>query len=293
MHTTRTLKKIPPLMGLYRKAFFSQFRRDTQGITSLPQLSVQLHNIRLNPRAIKTYQRACGFTLNPMQIPATYLHNLAFRLQMHLMTDKHWPLPVMGTVHMRNHIFQISKADVQLPINMQCRMQAFKISARGCEFCLISEAFQQGNLIWQDISTFMQLNQLPAAHAPRPPQPQHYANTQTWDLAANTGRRFARASGDANPIHMGLLSARLFGFKQAIAHGMYIKARCLAALLTQIKSERYQLDVQFKKPVYLPSKVRFEYQADLQGYVFQLLDAQQNLCLSGKLTDSAGNALRF
>ena len=44
------------------------------------------------------------------------------------------------------------------------------------------------------------------------------------------GRRYGAVSGDRNPIHLYPLTARLFGFRRAIAHGMWTKARCLAAL---------------------------------------------------------------
>lgn len=44
--------------------------------------------------------------------------------------------------------------------------------------------------------------------------------TQEWSLASDLGRRYARVSGDINPIHLHALSARAFGFRRAIAHGM-------------------------------------------------------------------------
>jgi acyl dehydratase len=48
------------------------------------------------------------------------------------------------------------------------------------------------------------------------------------------------------------LTAKAFGFKQAIAHGMWTKAKALAALSLP---EKYQADVSFKLPVFLPSDV--------------------------------------
>jgi acyl dehydratase len=51
-----------------------------------------------------------------------------------------------------------------------------------------------------------------------------------WWVPADAGRRYAPLSGDWNPIHLNALAARLFGFRRAIAHGMWVKARCLAAL---------------------------------------------------------------
>ncbi len=51
-----------------------------------------------------------------------------------------------------------------------------------------------------------------------------------WKLPGDLGRRYAAASGDRNPIHLHALSAKAFGFPRAIAHGMWTKARCMAAL---------------------------------------------------------------
>ena len=57
------------------------------------------------------------------------------------------------------------------------------------------------------------------------------------------------------------LSARLFGFKSAIAHGMWTKARCLAALAPRLP-DAFTVEVAFKKPILLPGKVEF---AELDG----------------------------
>ena len=51
-----------------------------------------------------------------------------------------------------------------------------------------------------------------------------------WRLPGDLGRRYAAVSGDHNPIHLHALTAKPFGFPRAIAHGMWTKARCLAAL---------------------------------------------------------------
>ena len=49
-------------------------------------------------------------------------------------------------------------------------------------------------------------------------------------VPGDIGRRYAAVSGDRNPIHLYPLTARAFGFPRAIAHGMWLKARTLAAL---------------------------------------------------------------
>ena len=51
---------------------------------------------------------------------------------------------------------------------------------------------------------------------------------------SDLGRRYGSVSGDLNPIHLSDPTAKLFGFPRAIAHGMWTKARCLAALHDRI-----------------------------------------------------------
>jgi hypothetical protein len=43
---------------------------------------------------------------------------------------------------------------------------------------------------------------------------------------ADIGRRYGAVSGDRNPIHLTAVTAKLFGFQQAIAHGMWTKGTC-------------------------------------------------------------------
>jgi acyl dehydratase len=68
-------------------------------------------------------------------------------------------------------------------------------------------------------------------------------------------------SGDVNPIHLNPLVARVFGFRRAIAHGMWLKARCLAALESRLPDQLIA-EVEFKSPLLLPSTVAFTAQAD-------------------------------
>ena len=57
-----------------------------------------------------------------------------------------------------------------------------------------------------------------------------------------------------NPIHLSGLTAKAFGFKRAIAHGMWVEARALAALSGRLP-DAMAVDVVFRKPLFLPSTV--------------------------------------
>ena len=65
------------------------------------------------------------------------------------------------------------------------------------------------------------------------------------------------------------LTAKAFGFPRQIAHGMWTKARCLAALDGRLP-DAVTVDVAFKKPVLLPGTVAFGSRREDDGYDFSL-----------------------
>ena len=84
---------------------------------------------------------------------------------------------------------------------------------------------------------------------------------QQWPLPKSLGRSYAFASGDANPIHLHTILAKAFGFKHAIMHGMWLKARTIAALSPIINDQSVvNVSVEFKQPTPLNSEVRMNYQ---------------------------------
>lgn len=78
-------------------------------------------------------------------------------------------------------------------------------------------------------------------------------------------------SGDFNLIHLHPLSARAFGFPRAIAHGMWSKAASIAQFHDLPKA--YRVDVSFKTPIFLPSKIDFVARAETDGRQFALYAA--------------------
>lgn len=55
---------------------------------------------------------------------------------------------------------------------------------------------------------------------------------------------------------MHALTAKPLGFPAAIAHGMWTKARALAALEPRL-ADAFEADVRFRRPILLPARVEF------------------------------------
>jgi len=92
---------------------------------------------------------------------------------------------------------------------------------------------------------------------PKPGAPEDLDRSVTWKLPADQGRQYAGVSGDYNPIHLFAPTAKLFGFKRQIVHGMWTIARVLGELDGDVPGPPMELECEFKKPIYLPSEVVF------------------------------------
>jgi acyl dehydratase len=111
-----------------------------------------------------------------------------------------------------------------------------------------------------------------------------------WKLGGDLGRRYAAVSGDRNPIHMHALTAKPLGFAGAIAHGMWTKARCLAALDSRLP-DAFTVDVRFRKPILLPARVEFASATEGDEIAFAVRDAKrQTAHLDGRVTPLEPNS---
>jgi acyl dehydratase len=259
---TRELSSPPGSLELYAKAAAPMVPGASRlpfvggGGGQIPKLELHLPDVEIDPGHLARYSRVCGFRLADT-LPATYPHILAFPLHMALMTDSSFPFGPVGLVHISNRIVQHRRIPVGERLDLRVHATQLEPHPKGRQFTLVSEARISGELVWEDFSTNLRFGggsgeDSDKKKSRKQPPPE----ASTWKLDGGLGRRYASVSGDRNPIHMHDLSAKLFGFPKAIAHGMWTKARSLAALEGRLPSE-YEVEVDFKKPILLPAKVTF------------------------------------
>jgi len=203
---------------------------------------------------VASYDRVCGFRLRD-ELPATYPHVLAFPHALELMTDRRFPVPVIGLVHVRNRITQHRPLRIGEPLDLTVRAEGLEKTERGTQFDLVAEAHAGGELAWRDVSTYLRRSGKGGA-SKRGGAGDRLPERARWQVDGRIGRRYAAVSGDRNPIHVSRLGAKAFGLKGPIAHGMWLKARCLAALEDRLP-EAFSVDVAFKLPLFLGSTVVF------------------------------------
>ncbi|MGH3241752.1 MAG: MaoC family dehydratase, partial [Spirillospora sp.] len=133
---------------------------------------------------------------------------------------------------------------------------------------LISELAVNDETAWTGRGTYLARGATASSGPPDDPEPREARSEHPaarWRVTADTGRRYARISGDINPIHLHPLPARLLGFPGAVAHGMWTAARCVATVTGRLP-DAHSLDAVFRTPVALPSTVELALAAVADGW---------------------------
>ncbi|MFF0054675.1 MaoC/PaaZ C-terminal domain-containing protein [Streptomyces microflavus] len=255
--------------SLVRGAVTSPFKHPDRPGATLPTDRLTLPAAPAAPGPLAAYRDICGFPAPESEpLPLTYPHVLAFPLAMRLMTARRFPLPVVGLVHTWIEIVARRLVRSDEPLELTVYAEELTPHRRGTEVTMVTEARVAGTLVWESRSGYLSRHATNATGSTReadgsPTLPA----VAEWRLPGDLGRRYGAVSGDRNPIHLHPLTARLFGFPRAIAHGMWTVARCLAEADGQ-PGEIRSVRADFRAPVLLPATVT--YAADPAGNAFAL-----------------------
>ncbi|MCJ8511992.1 MaoC family dehydratase [Acinetobacter lwoffii] len=252
---TRHFSQLPKPYLAYPKVIQGLIFKKPKAEKVLPQVEYVVDSFKVDQKHLKAYNEVCGFKNNGY-IPAIYLTVLSQSLQMHMMTSEAFPFPILGLVHIRNQVKQYRKIGVNETLTLSCKFGELQPHDKGVQFDFITTVKVGGEVVVEALTTYLSRQKTNAKAAAKPAESQapEYILNNEWNISENTGRRYAMTSGDFNLIHIHAVTAKAFGFKQAIAHGMWSKAKALANLSLP---DAYEADVWFKLPMYLPSKVEF------------------------------------
>lgn len=303
--TTRVLDSSPSILPLYARAAAPMIPGAAllpfvpgRG-KEIPDLELNLAGVRAEAEKVAAYAKVCGFALRG-HLPPTYPHILAFPLHMAVMADGSFPFGAVGLVHIENGIVQHRPIGLDEELSLRVRPTKLQPHPRGRSFAILTEVRAGSETVWESTSTFLRrgggstppsgsstAHQVGAEmHAEVDALDDSSPASGEWRLPGDLGRRYGAVSGDRNPIHMHSLTAKPLGFPGAIAHGMWTKARCLAALESRLP-DNFSVDVRFRKPIVLPARVEFASTPEGEEIAFAVRDAKrQTPHLDGRLRPS-------
>ena len=261
MSKTITLSGAPGTASIYGKAVAAMLPvigkpAKVSPTATVPDTHYRLVDVRVDPDALQAYCRATGQRFSST-LPLTYLFVLQFPLAMKIMTTSEFPFGAVGSVHISNKIERKREIGFDEPLTITTHAENLREHRKGLLVDMISEFTVGAEVVAVQTATFLKQQRTSLSDEPRGPAPKDSAPPPPDAVLSVDLRRireYAAASGDRNPIHMGDLPAKAFGFSKAIAHGMWSAAAALANVEAQVPGE-VTYDVQFGRPLLLPAKV--------------------------------------
>ncbi|WP_040524359.1 MaoC/PaaZ C-terminal domain-containing protein [Gordonia effusa] len=280
-----TLDKAPSNAALYSRAIQALLpiigkSGPIKADANLPDVVYKLTNVPTDLGRQQEYCRTTGLQFGP-HLPLTYPFVLQFPLVMKTLVDPKFPFGAVGSVHAENKIRRYRLIENGEPLSISTRAHDLREHRKGMLIDITSRFHVGNELVAEQTGTFLSQQRTSLSGGERGPVPKETTPPPPDAvLAVNLGqiRNYAEASGDRNPIHMSNLSAKAFGFPQAIAHGMWSAAASIANVEAQLP-EAVEYKVRFGKPILLPAKVNLythkASDADGIGYDISLLNRRK------------------
>lgn len=274
-------KELPKMHTTYANVIKSLIPIGDNRATTLPELVYHVDGLVIDEYNLKEYRKICGF-INDGRVPPTYFAVLSQTLQMNMMARPDFPFAMLGLVHLENSVTQHRIIYDTETVTLTVSIGNLQSHDKGQQFDFNMTATIDGELVWEGVSTYLsrqkKTNQERAeakkAKSVEPVlrlEPDDNQWAELINIPEDIGRRYAFVSGDFNLIHLHPLSARAFGFPKAIAHGMWSKAASIAQFHDLPRA--YRVDVSFKTPIFLPSKIDFVARQETDGRSFALYAA--------------------
>ena len=275
MSTPRHLEfdATPSVLKAYSKMLIPRHGGDPD---TLPAISATLRHHLPNYGDVRAYEEICGlphkFGSQSQELPLIYPQVMAAPLHMQLLSHPDFPLHGAGLIHVRNTITRHLSLPLYERLDIVARLGESRHVEPGFEFDILTSVRDQDKqLLWEATTTILQkrsgdANKADASKKKKKRERVPFASSVAHPdvstilrVPASQGRRYAAVCKDYNPIHLHPLTAKLFGFPRAIAHGMWVLGRSVAELTDLFPvdpgHDPCTLEVAFKRPVLLPSRI--------------------------------------
>ena len=275
-----------PAMGsMMLRAAFSR-KPGLKEHDNLVRFEAELRDVSVTQ--LTAYQQICGFAESKV-VPLTMPQVIAAPLHMAVLTHKDFPLPAMGMVHVSSKINQERAIMSHERLDIKVWVEGQRQARKGVELDLITEIFVNEAKVWESVTTCLSMAAKGHGQKSDPlpiPEPTP-ARSTVWKMPSDLGRRYGTIAGDRNPIHLWPITAKLFGFKRHIIHGMWLLARAIAEMDEDITGGKVVVDVAFKRPVFLPGTATFSAGKVDDGIAFRLDQVEKGKThLFGSVTQS-------
>ena len=124
--------KKPSSMASYVKLITGK-RKGLKPGESLPLLQGRCAHMGIDPLNLQKYNHLCGLK-DSQHLPLLYPHILAAPLHLSMVSHSAFPLKMMGSIHLSNHILQHRSIGRSERLDIECSLGAKRNVEKGLEF---------------------------------------------------------------------------------------------------------------------------------------------------------------
>ena len=250
------LKQKPSLIASMARIL--QKRSAKKANFEFPYLNVIMENASIDRANLLLYRNLTGYE-DDGKLPVLYPHAIASPIYMFMLSQKEFPLNLLGALHLKNRIISYRKISEKETFSIDVRMGKVRILSNGIEFDFSVILSQRDEILWKGVSTWFKRGNFGQSN-----EKLNTFDTLTpigrgqlmceLEIPEDIGKRFAKVTGDYNPIHISPLMARLFGLKRNIIHAMWFCGFIGSKLFHLNKINPIQIDLAFRSPIFVGSK---------------------------------------
>ena len=139
----------PHLPALYARA---AAKRTITGDT-LPDKGLRCW-VTVDGKPLEAFREVCDLPSSPL-LPPTYPHLLAFGLQMQLLTDKDFPFPLLGLIHLSNQIRVLRPMGGVSQLRIGVSANNLQKHPKGATFDVVTQVDDLIGPLWEAQSTLL------------------------------------------------------------------------------------------------------------------------------------------
>lgn len=238
-------------------------------------------NFKMDPAMVRQFKAVCGYGPDSPDslVPAPCIQPLFIGVISRFISSSHFPINPMGLIQVGQSFSLKRPVAVDESLDLHCRLMDMTQSPKGIHTRFELSAWTGPELVWQGMATYFTR----AKHPPEKEKTPHEQETpltvrETITVPADIGRRYAAVSRDYNPHHLYPWTAKLIGFKRAIAHGIWSLARTCASLETAFGyPDTLEMEGALKLPIFLPGTITLGFEAQENHVRFELRDRDKGL----------------
>jgi acyl dehydratase len=244
------------------------------------RLAVESGEMRLDQRSIVRFISATGGERigaysDGYVLPPTYGATWETAMVLELLAAGETGLPRRGLIHLGSELLQIRILRRDDVVRSRLELERTEATPGGMVLTLMSRSWNGAGQLATEGRTSLLLRGRSGAGGVKTRRPSaetasdgEWLEVTRWDLRGGHGRRYARASGDYNPIHLWPITARPFGFARPIVQGFCIQSLVANAFIERNggdPAKLRRLRITFRAPLPLPSRPRLLLNGDGEG----------------------------